>query len=70
MTIKLTDDELVRDAELAKMWGCTTRTLRRYQNEINGLPYVNVGGAKYRPLNGCKEWLNRRICRPNPSRPA
>ena len=70
MTIKLPDDELIPDEGLADDWDCTTRTLRRYEHEPDGLPYVIVGGRKYRLVKGSAEWLARRICRPNPRRTA
>jgi hypothetical protein len=68
MTIKLPNDELIPDDELAAQWHCTTRTLRRYEHEPNGLPYVIVGGRKYRPKTACSAWLAARIKHPNPAR--
>ncbi len=68
MNIKLPDDELIPDAELADEWGCTTRTLRRYEHEPNGLAYVLVGGRKFRLVKGSAAWLGRRVRRPNPPR--
>ena len=70
MNIHLPDDELIPDDDLAKQWDCTTRTLRRYEHEPDGLPYVTVGGSKYRPVKGCAEWLARRVRKPNPRRAA
>lgn len=70
MRIQIPDDELIPDADLATEWGCTTRTLRRYDNEPDGLPYVEVSGRKWRPVRGCGEWLAARIRRPNPRRAA
>ena len=70
MNIKLPNDELIPDEEHAKGWKCTARTLRRYEHEPDGLPYVIVGGRKYRPVNACAEWLARRMRRPNPKRAA
>ncbi len=70
MAIQLPNDELILDEEQAKQWNCTTRTLRRYENEPDGLPYVIVGGRKYRPVKACAEWLARRMRRPNPRRVA
>ena len=70
MNIKLPNDELIRDEEQATRWNCTTRTLRRYECEPDGLPYVVVGGSKYRPVKACAEWLARRMRQPNPRRAA
>ena len=70
MKIQIPNDELIPDEEQAKQWNCTTRTLRRYEHEPDGLPYVLVGGSKYRPVKGCAEWLARRVRKPNPRRAA
>ena len=64
MTIKLPDDELILDEDLAEQWGCTTRTLRRYEHEPGGLPFVMVGGRKFRLVKGSAAWLGRRVRRP------
>lgn len=70
MKIQIPNDELILDDEQARQWNCTTRTLRRYEHEPDGLPYVIVGGSKYRPVKGCAEWLARRVRQPNPRRAA
>lgn len=64
--IQIPGDELVPNQALADEWGCTTRTVDRY-DEL-GLPYVHVAGRKYRPLRRSREWLARRIREPNPTR--
>jgi|GEM_PF-4984114 len=68
--IEIPGDVLILDAELAKLWRCHDRTLYRYEREPDGLPFVYVGGRKYRPLNACTAWLAGRIKAPNPSRAA
>jgi hypothetical protein len=68
MTIELLDDELIPDAELASQWGCTRRTLTRYESEADGLPYVIVAGRKFRPRKACQAWLAKRVRLPNPRR--
>ena len=70
MNIQIPNDELIPDEDLAKQWGCTTRTLRRYEHEPDGLPFLIIGGSKYRPVKGCEEWLARRMRQPNPRRAA
>ena len=65
MNIQLPDDELIPDETLAKQWNCTTRTLRNYESEPNGLPYLIVVGRKYRPSKACAEWLAGRMQRPD-----
>lgn len=68
--IKLPNDELVTDEALAVDWHTTTRTLRRYEHEPDGLPYVMVTGRKWRPVKASAEWLARRMRKPNPRRAA
>ncbi len=68
MHIDIPGDELVRDEKLAEYWHMTTRTLRRYEHQPDGLPYVILGGKKYRPMKACAEWLARRMQAPNPLR--
>lgn len=68
--IKLPDDELITDEALADDWHTTTRTLRRYENEPDGLPSVMVAGRKWRPVKACAAWLAGRMRKPNPRRAA
>lgn len=70
MHIQLPTGTLVPDQELADEWGVTRRTLARYEGRPDGLPFVMVGGEKYRPIEECREWLARQISRPNPRRKA
>jgi len=70
MNIEIPNDELVPDAELARLWGVTQRTLGRYDSLQDGLPFAVHGGKKWRPLKACSEWMARRIKRPNPRRRA
>jgi hypothetical protein len=70
VTIDLPNDELIPDAELASRWGCTTRALRRYEKQPNGLPYWIVGGKKYRAVRASAEWLANRKRQPNPRKVA
>jgi hypothetical protein len=67
MSIQIPGDELVLDDELANEWKSTRRTLGRYDRLSDGLPFVMIAGRKYRPLKACREWLARRIRRPNSS---
>lgn len=63
-------DELIPDAALAAEWKTTQRSLRRYENEPNGLPYLMLGGRKWRPRKACGAWLASRVKMPNPRRKA
>lgn len=70
MTIRLTDDELITDEALAEEWQTTTRTLRRYDAQSPGLPFVMLSGRKWRPVKACQQWLAKRVRQPNPKRAA
>ena len=66
--IDLDGDELITDAELAKKWRCTRRTLARYDRLPDGLPYIMIAGRKYRSQKRSREWLARQMQHPNPRR--
>ena len=68
--IEIPGDVLVTDDALAEVWHCTTRTLRRYENEPDGLPSIMVAGRKWRPMKACATWLAGRMRKPNPRRAA
>lgn len=57
-----TEDELAAEAGLSK------RTLARYRNEPDGLPYFRLGGRIYIRRGDWRDYLERRIIRPNPTR--
>jgi hypothetical protein len=68
--IEVEGDVLLLDAEFHKevLAGSSRRTGQRL--EVEGLPYVMVGGCKYRPLNAGRAWLAARITRKNtPQKP-
>jgi hypothetical protein len=44
------------------------RTVARYRNEADGLPFVEFGGRVFIPIAEAKAWLQARVKRPNPSR--
>jgi hypothetical protein len=44
------------------------RTGARYRNQPDGLPYIMWGGEVWIPIYEGREWLKRRIRRPNPRR--
>lgn len=70
MVIALPNDELIPDAELAKRWGVTIRTLYAYENQPDGLPVWKIGGKKYRGVRASAEWLAAQVRRPNPRKVA
>ena len=53
----------------AKSIKVSDRTVARYENEPNGLPHLYIGGRDYVHIPSAREWLARRLKRPNP-RPA
>ncbi|MVT71069.1 hypothetical protein GPL21_39185 [Bradyrhizobium pachyrhizi] len=61
-------DGFVEEVRFAADNGISTRTLFRYRNSQDGLPFAEFGGRIYIPLNEAKAWLNNRIKRPNQRR--
>jgi predicted site-specific integrase-resolvase len=61
-------DVAIPNAEFADRLGVVVRTLNNYDRE--GLPYLMIGGKKYRPLNEGLAWIASRIRRRNPRRTA
>ena len=61
--IEIPDDTLIPDGDFCRevLGGVTRRTAFRFERE--GLPFVMVGGRKYRPLNEGHAWLATRIQR-------
>jgi hypothetical protein len=66
--IELPDDVLVIDADFHQevLAGASRRTGKRLEAE--GLPFVMVGGCKYRPLRAGRAWLADRITHKNPQK--
>lgn len=56
--------------ELAQDFGCSERTIWRYESQPDGLPSVMIGGRKFYRIQAVREWLNARERRPNPRRAA
>jgi hypothetical protein len=56
-------DYLVPDEDFCRevLGGTTTRTAQRFDHE--GLPFVLIKGAKWRPVNEGRRWLAARIVR-------
>jgi hypothetical protein len=59
--IDVDSDILVTDAEFCRtvLGGVHRRTAKRLEHE--GLPYILLGGRKYRPLAQGRAWLASRI---------
>jgi hypothetical protein len=64
--IEIPGDVLILDVDFCSqvLAGSSQRTALRLETE--GLPYIMVGGCKYRPLNAGLAWLAGRIKRRNP----
>lgn len=59
--IEIPGDVLILDEDFCRtvLAGANRRTARRYERE--GLPFVMVGGKKFRPLGQGRAWLAGRI---------
>jgi len=55
-------------ATLAQQLRCTERSIARYENEPNGLPWLMVGGRKFYRISAVQAWLTKREHNPNPRR--
>ena len=57
----------VLEDDFATATGVCSKTLQRYRNQPDGLPHILWGGKVYiGPLDEAREWLLRRVKRPNP----
>ena len=54
----------------AAMVGKSTRTISRWTALPDGLPYVRLGNEVLIPIPEAREWIARRLKRPNPRRRA
>jgi hypothetical protein len=61
-------DDFVTEADFARDNNIHPRTVNRYRHLPDGLPYVEFGGKIMISVSGAREWLERRIHRPNPRR--
>lgn len=67
--MSLLDDYLTRD-ELATELRVTPRTVIRWQNMVDGLPYVEIGGRVLYRRQSIIDWLKSRERTPNRRRAA
>jgi hypothetical protein len=44
------------------------RTVKRYRDQPDGLPYLIWGNRVYIPTEAAREWLLKRVRRPNPTK--
>lgn len=59
-------DVAIPNTEFAEKLGVVVRTLNNYDRQ--GLPYLMIGGRKYRPLNAGLAWVVSQIKHRNPRR--
>ncbi|MDR6589528.1 helix-turn-helix domain-containing protein [Agrobacterium tumefaciens] len=54
--------------QLAEQLNVTTRTLWRWQNQPDGLPYTRIGNQLYYNVDSIRKWIEARETKPNPRR--
>ena len=57
-------------SELAHQLRCSERTIARYEQMTNGLPYMIVAGRRFYEKKTVRDWLKNRTVHPNPARRA
>jgi len=63
-------DGYVPEEDFAAAHDVNPRTVARYRNQPNGLPYVKWGGRVFIDVNGAREWLGEKTIRRNQLRRA
>lgn len=63
-------DGYVPEEDFAAAHDVNPRTVARYRNQPNGLPYVKWGGRVFIDVNGAREWLGEKTIRRNQRRRA
>jgi hypothetical protein len=63
-------DGYVFEADFARAHNIGRRTVKRYRNEPDGVPFVMFGGRVYIPIEKARAWLERRTRSLNPRRAA
>lgn len=58
----------VDEETLATATGRSTRTIKRWRNEPDGLPYVKLGCRVYFNVESTKRWIAAKETQRNPSR--
>jgi hypothetical protein len=60
----------LEQAEFARIHRIAPRTVARYRNRPNGLPWLAFGGKVYIPVEDAGNWLRSQVRRPNQKRRA
>jgi hypothetical protein len=63
-------DGYALEEEFAAANNINPRTVARYRNQPNGLPYVKWGGRVFINVDGARQWLAKRTIRRNQPRRA
>ncbi len=63
-------DGYMLESDFASSAKVCARTIARYRNQPDGLPYVEFGGRIYIPISEARAWLSSRVRRPNQRRKA
>lgn len=58
----------VTRAELAAAWNCHEKTIARYEQMPDGLPFLYLGGRKLYRIDDARDFMSRRVTNPNPVR--
>jgi hypothetical protein len=62
--------DYVEQHEFARIHHITARTVARYRNRADGLPWLQLGGRIYIPLREAGDWLKGQVRHPNKRRSA
>ena len=68
MSVQAILSEYAEVDEFANEVDRTSRTVIRWMDEPNGLPFTKLGGRRLIHLPSARAWLLARIRRPNPRR--
>jgi hypothetical protein len=63
-------EDFAPEGDFAKAIGVCRRSISRYRKQADGLPYAMIAGRIYIHVPGAREWLERRVRHPNPTRDA
>ncbi|TGT42627.1 helix-turn-helix domain-containing protein [Mesorhizobium sp. M8A.F.Ca.ET.165.01.1.1] len=63
--MSILDDYLDRPSLAAEL-KVSERTLIRWQNQPDGIPYVELGGRILYRVSSIRAWIEGKECRPNP----
>jgi hypothetical protein len=63
-------DDIETVKVVAKRLGKHVRTIMRWTKEPDGLPFIRIGQVPYLHIPTTQQWVEHRIQRPNPPRPA